>query len=236
LSAPRSRALLGALALLLLTACHVDIGVGVDVHDDGTGTVRATVTLDGDAAQRVPDLANQLRVDDLRNAGWRVDTPKSLKDGSMVVQAARGFRTPAEASRIVAQLNEPNGPFRRFRLERTRSFLKTTTRFTGTVDLSRGLASFSDPQLDRQLGGGTFGVDQAQLERQAKAALDRVFTVTVAVRLPGPTTSNSARAASNGAVWRPRLGEKAELVASASQWNVQRILRRRARIKTVRQP
>jgi hypothetical protein len=209
-------------ALGLFGGCQIGVSVGVDAHADGGGEVRVAVRLDRDAAAQAPDLASQLKVDDLRRAGWKVTGPVAVAGGGVEARAVHPFATPAQAAMVVDQLSGPTGPFRRFRLTRNRSLLKTRTRFRGEVDLSAGAASFGDPVLQEKLGS-PIGVDQAALERRLGSSLSKVFRVTVAARLPGHVSSNAPTAAANGAEWRPQLGERVTLVASAEQWNVRRI-------------
>jgi hypothetical protein len=210
-------------AALLLGGCQVTTAVGVDARADGSGTVRATVTLDKDAAGRVPDLASKLRVGDLRAAGWRIDGPVALADGGARVQASKSFATPRQAEAVVAELAGPQGPFRRFTLRRERSFAKTRLAFRGDVDLTRGLGSFSDEQLRARLGGSDLGFDPAELQGKLGRALAQVFPVTVAVRLPGAVTSNAPGRAGNGAEWKPSLGEQVVLTAASEQWNTKNL-------------
>lgn len=209
-------------ALGLFGGCQIGVSVGVDAHAGGGGEVRAAVRLDRDAAAHAPDLASQLKVDDLRRAGWKVTGPVAVAGGGVEVRAVHPFANPAEAAAVVEQLSGPAGPFRRFRLSRNRSLLKTRTRFRGEVDLTAGAASFADPVLQQKLGS-PIGVDQAALERRIGSSLSKVFKVTVAARLPGHVSSNAPTAAANGAEWRPQLGERVTLVASAEQWNVRTI-------------
>lgn len=210
-------------ALLLLAACKVETTVGIDADADGTGRVRVEVTLDRDAARRVPDLAKQLRVDDLRAAGWQVDEPTKTDDDGLVVEAVKRFRTPAEAAQAVEELSGPTGPFRDFELQRDRSFLKTKTAFTGTVDLSGGIEGFGDDALRERLGGSTLGFDPADVEQRLGTALSRIFAFRVVARLPGDVDSNAPTSTDNGAVWRPVLGERVVLQATAERWNVRNI-------------
>ena len=222
------RRLVGAaLALLLLTACRVDVTVGVDADADGSGRVRATVTLDKDAAARIPDLADQLRTDDLTAAGWEVSEPRIDKDGSVEIEAVRRFRSPQEATQAVEELSGPTGPFRDFTLRRSRSFLKTRTAFGGRVDLTSGIEAFGDDALRRRLGsppdGAALGFEPADLERQLGTTLKRIFSFRVVARLPGDVSSNAPTRAGNGAVWQPELGEDVRLEATAEQWNARNI-------------
>lgn len=205
------RRLLPAVAALavLLTACKVETTVGIDADADGTGRVRVEIALDRDAAQRVPDLGKQLRVDDLRAAGWQVEKPEKADGGGVTVEAVKRFRTPSEAAQAIEELSGPTGPFRDFELQRDRSFLKTKTALTGTVDLRRGVEAFGDDALRERLGGTTLGFDPAELEQRLGTPLAEVFLFDVNVRLPGH----------DGIDWRPRLGERIEVSARAERWN-----------------
>ena len=217
------RLLVAACALALLAGCRIDVTVGVDADADGSGRVRATVVLDRDAAARIPDLADQLRTADLAAAGWEVSKPQPGKDGSVLVEAVRRFRSPQEATQAVEELSGPTGPFRDFSLRRSRSFLKTRTSFEGRVDLTSGIEAFSDEALARRFGGSPLGFEPAELERQLGAPLDRIFGFRVVARLPGDVTSNAPTRAGNGAAWQPKLGEDVRLTATAEQWNARNI-------------
>ena len=217
------RLALAVLALLTLAGCRVNVSVGTDVTADGTGRVRAVVTLDAEAAARVPDLADQLKVDDLVAAGWKVEGPRPTEDGGVEVEAAKGFRSPEEATQVVEELSGPTGPFRDFRLRRTRSFLKTKTDFTGAVDLRSGIEGFSDDALRRRFGGSALGFDPADLERRLGTTLNRIFEFRVVTRLPGEVESNAPTRAGNGAVWQPTLGESVTLEATAEAWNTRNL-------------
>jgi hypothetical protein len=217
------RLALAVVALLSLAACEVETTVGIDADADGTGRVQVEVALDREAAERVPDLADQLRVDDLRAAGWEVGRPEKDDDGGVTVEAAKRYRTPAEATQAVEELSGPNGPFRAFRLRRERSFLRTRTEFAGTVDLSGGVEGFGDDTLRERLGGSALGFDPADLERRLGQPLSRIFTFRVVARLPGDVSSNAPTTADNGAVWRPALGERVVLQATAERWNIRNI-------------
>lgn len=213
-------AALAALAIATTTGgCRLDVNVGVNANADGTGTVEATVTLDEAASRRAPDLENQLEVDDLKRSGWRIDGPTATPGKGQQVTATKRFTSTEEAERVVTELSGPTGPFQDFELRQQRSFLKTKTTFTATVDLSSGLAHFSDEDLTDRLGGQPVGVDVTQLEQRLGATIDRLIGVEVGVRLPGDVTSNAPRVAANGASWQPKIGETADLQATSEQWN-----------------
>ena len=204
---------LAGLALALLPACQVDLAVAVDAGTDGSGQVEATVRLDRQASEQVPDLAAQLQVRDLERAGWHVTGPSRRDDGGTEVKGVKSFRSPAGARRVVEELAGPNGAFRDFRLSQRRSYWKTRTRLSGVVDLSGGLDVFSDEVLRQRLGGAPLGADPAALERHLGRPLADAVRFRVVARLPGADPE----------VWSPRLGERQALEASAQAFNLRSI-------------
>jgi len=198
--------------LLVLTGCQARLDVDVSARTDGGGEVRATVVLDKEAAAQVPNQGQDLRLDDLEGAGWRVEGPSRRDDGEVRIQAAKSFTTSGGAERALQELGGSGGPFRDFRLRVDRSFVETRTSLNGTVDLSSGLEGFSDEVLKQRLGS-PLGVDLPTVERQLGKPLKDMFAVQVAARLPGqaPTVVN------------PKLGERVELAATARRVNAERI-------------
>lgn len=212
--------LVAAAVTLLASACRMDVNVAVDVTDDGSGAVRVGVGLDDAAMRRVPDLEDQLVLDDLVDAGWLVSGPAEESDGRTWIRATKPFANPDEAATAMREISGPDGPFRDFTIDRDRSFLKTRWHFTGDIDLSAGIDGFSDDALRERLDGTSFGIDTAELERHAGAALDRVFGFQVAVLLPGEVSSNAPVSVTGGAIWSPSLGEEARLRATGERWNI----------------
>ena len=212
---------LAALALLLCSACQVTIAVGVDAKQNGSGVVRAGVGLDDDALRQIPDLAQQLRVDDLKKAGWTVVGPRKERDNRTWVRATKPFANPAGAAKAMTELNGPNGPFKNFKLRSKHSFLRTKTSFTGTVDRV-GARNLADSKLQQQLGG--MGVDPSVLEQQLNNLINRSLRTEVVVQLPGSISSNAPTEVSGGVVWHPKAGEQARLTASSTAWNLRPII------------
>jgi len=222
----RSRLRLPLVALLLgvvlcLSACQANIQVGVDVKQNGSGSVTVTATLDQGAAAYAPDV----RTSDLVDSGWKVTGPTPAPNGGVTFTASKAFSDPAQAAVVVSQLSGSTGPFRNLSVGSRHSFFRTTTTFQGTVDLSCGLNCFSDPQLQQTLGGGSdLGIDPSALQADAGVIVDRLFQFEIAARLPGPVQSNAPVQVGNGALWKATLGQKAVLMASARSWNVTHIV------------
>jgi hypothetical protein len=213
----------------LTGACRVDVSVGIDAHADGGGEVRASARLDGAAVAELggADPADRIRLDDLRDAGWEVEGPTEQDDGGLEIVATHAYRTEADAEALVADLGGAPGPLRDFRVRQQRSFLKTRTEFTGTVDLQAGLGAFTDPALQEALGATTeapLGVSSAALEKRFGAPLDRLLGLQVGVRLPGSVESNAPTETDSGAVWAPALGDDVVLEATAERWNVRNLV------------
>ena len=175
----------------------------------GSGVVRAGIGLDDEALGEVGDPARELRLDDLRESGWTVTGPSKEADGLTWVRLSKPFADSDEAGRVASELSGPDGPFRDFLVERKRTFAKTTTRFTGTVDLSKGLAVLSDTGLEQALGDENV----AGLRDRFAKDFDRTLSVRVDVRLPGQTRS-----------WEPKVGEELRLEAASEQWNVRPLI------------
>lgn len=209
------RPVLVGLAFVLLAGCRADVTVAVRATAEGDGAVSATLSLDKEAAAQVPDLAEQLRVGDLKTAGWRIEGPTPATGGRTEVRAVKAFSSPEEATRAMQELSGAGGPFGSLHLTRTRSLLKTRTSLAGAVDLTAGLAGFSDEVLKQRLGGSALGVEPAQLEAQLGRPLAEVFGFHLTADLPGRTEANAA-----GPVWRARPGETVKVRAVSEQWNL----------------
>jgi hypothetical protein len=212
------RRLLPLLFVLLAwatTACQVTLAAGVDVARDGTGRVTAGLGLDADAVKEVGDLATALRVDDVRQAGWQVEGPRKEDDGLTWVRASKPFADPDQVPAILAELNGPDGPFRDFRVVRTKSLTRSKTIFTGTLDLSGGFAGLTDPALTAALGDVDLGLGIAGLQARFGDAVSRSVRAEVTAGLPGKVTTNAPERAGGRALWAPELGQTVHLEASS---------------------
>jgi len=210
-------AALAAIALFVLSGCQAGIRVGVDANNHGGGRVVAVVTLDRDAQKLVGDLKSQLKVDDLTKAGWTVVGPGKV--GSDVrVTATKPFTTAAGANRAVRELDGNKGLFKNFTLSQKKGLLRTSTAFRGTVDLRKGVESFSDPALQKTLGS-PLGATPAEFEKRIGSQLGAALPITVGVLMPGRVSSNAPTESGGSAAWHPKLGDRLALTASSKQWN-----------------
>lgn len=217
---PRRLLVVVALVAWMATACQATMEAGVDVGRDGRGHVTAGLGLDADAVKEVGDLRTALRVDDLRSAGWDVQGPRKEDDGLTWVRVSKPFADPADAAATMAELSGPDGPFRDFRIVRTKSLLRSRTTFTGTVDLSGGLPGLSDPDLTAKLGDFDLGLDLDGLRRRFGDDLAKSVHVEVAAGLPGKVTTNAPHHQGDRAVWTPELGQTVDLQATSSAFRI----------------
>ena len=217
-----SRRLVALVAVLgwVATGCQVNLTAGVDVTRDGSGRVSAGLGLDDAAVEEVGDLASALRVDDLRQARWTVTGPRKEDDGLTWVRASKPFADPEEAMATMAELAGPGGPFRDFRLTRSRSLIRSRTTFTGVVDLTGGLSGLSDPDLQQRLGDVDVGLDIEGLRRRFGHALDQSVDVRVTAGLPGEMTTNAPSRDGGRALWAPELGQTVAMEASSEALKV----------------
>lgn len=214
-----ARLALALVAAVVLGGCRADLVVEVDAGSGPAGQVRATVTLDREAAAQVPDLARQLPVDDLEGAGWEVAGPDPAPGGGLTVSAAKRFASTAEAARAIEELSGAGGPFSSLRLTRRRGFWKTATALSGTVDLRGGIGAFGDPALAELLGGPNLGLDPAGLEQELGRPLAEMVGVELVGRLPGTVRANAPGRRDGAPAWAVPLGGTATVAASSEAWN-----------------
>ena len=209
-----SRRRLAALALvagLLAAGCRVQTDVGITVDEQGTGEVSVTVTLDQEAADRIPDLATQLEATDLTEAGWMLTGPEAGPDGGQVVSATKPYGSPEQLGAVLAEISGVDGPFADLGLERTHSAAETEWALSGQVDATEGVTTFSDDELAELLGGQPLGYDLEALGQELGQPVDELvgwsltadFTEadTVAIEPPGQSETDSNLGPGEMASW-----------------------------------
>ncbi len=193
----------------------MDVGLDIAVEDDGSGEVAVVVELDRAAAERVPDLAEQLVVDDLEAAGWDVRGPVSVdgEEGGVELSATKAFSSLAELPGVLAEVSGSEGPLADLEIRQERSTFGDRWVASGRADLREGLEAFGDEALRARLGGTSLGTSVAELEEAAGRPLDEAVRFSVTADLPG-----------GGRSWEPRLGEQTSLEVSSRSWHVPRLV------------
>jgi len=205
--------------VLAAGACQVRVTGGIDVDPGGGGTVRAGLGLDAEALATVGDVNTALRVDDLRQAGWKIDGPRKEDDGLTWVRVSRPVADTREAVTALAQLSGPEGPFRNLTVTSTRTLFRNRTSLTGAVDLSSGLTGLADADLLSKLGGG-LPLDLEGLRKEYGTDLDRDVRVSFDARLPGSVDANTKEKSGGRLVWRPPLGGNLPIQATSQGLNL----------------
>jgi hypothetical protein len=146
-------AVAGALvALVALTGCRVDVTTSLQLDSSGAGVVTVDVIADAEVIERVPDLATQLRLDDLTASGWQTDGPTPTNDGGLQVTLVHPVTGPEEANQVLAELNGPRGPYRNLVVRRTIDDTAVITSLTGALGMRGGdLAGLADENLQALL-------------------------------------------------------------------------------------
>jgi HAD superfamily hydrolase (TIGR01509 family) len=168
-----------------LAACRAEVGIDIDVADDGSGEVLVVLELDPVAAGSLLDVATGLQLEDLARAGWVIEPPEVQDDGWTRVSAAKTFGLPEQLPEILDEIDGPDGLLRSFRLERTHSFARIDYRLSGVLDPTGGIDQFADAELEALLG-----TDLSALAEEAGIDGSEI-SVTLRARLPGEVRSET---------------------------------------------
>lgn len=211
------RLLVVVVACLLLAGCKVDTSLTINVHDDGSGSVRVRVALDADAVQNAQAgggmLEDRVRLGDLQAAGWTVTPWRRAPDGSATVSLRKNFANAGDLAGVIAELSGKDGPLRRVTLERNRGFLSTEYKVTGAADLSKLTAGIADdPEVVAQLTGQR--VDVAQIDQRLAQQINDAFRLRIRFVFPGGDVTEV----------RPEPGKNVSLATSTSQFDTTRAL------------
>lgn len=186
--------------VVFAAACQVDARVGIEVAEDGSGTVEVVVTLDRTAAERLGDPATALRLDDLREAGWETDEPSRPDGGGLVVVVRRPFAAPDQLAGVLDEIGGTDGIFRETELSISDSFSSTTYEFRSSVELTGSLEQFSDAELAAALDGLPLARSAEELAAEGATEPDAA-TLRVDVQLPGATPETNGEVVDGAATW-----------------------------------
>lgn len=206
------RFLLLVAALAVLAGCRVDVGVDVQMAQNGSGTIIVTAAADAAVVSAAPGLADDLRLDDVRAAGWAVDGPTATAGGGLQLVLRHDFSTPEQATALLASLNGPQGPLQAVLLSREATDSAITYTVSGKAGLEAGLASFADPDLLAAVGAEPYA-DQV---READVSPADAVAITLTMRLPGEVVSTTGEQGTGG-----MLGEAPDsTIAPYLTWSV----------------
>jgi hypothetical protein len=211
------RLLVVVVACMLLAGCKVDTTLTIDVHDDGSGSVRVRLALDADAVQNAQAgggmLEDRVRLGDLQAAGWTVTPWRRAPDGSATVSLRKSFANAGDLAGVVAELSGKDGPLQGVTLERNRGFLSTDYKIRGDADLSRLTSGIADdPEVVAQLTGQR--VDVAQIDQRLAQQINDSFRLRIRFLFPGGDVAEV----------KPKPGKKVSLATSTSQFDTTRAL------------
>lgn len=178
------RLLLVAACVLTLGACRLDVTVDVVIEPDGTGVVTMVATADAELVAQVPDLVDDLRLDDAIANGWVVDGPSPTDDGGLTITLTHDVSSAEELANV---LNSIGPPLTRMAAARNSdpATEQTTNAINGEMVLADGFATFSDPDLIAAVGGVPFEAEIAASGLTPPEAM----SFTYRVKLPGELVS-----------------------------------------------
>ena len=172
----------GVLAFAIVcAACRVDVNVNVAMQPDGSGVVTITAVADAAVLKQAPDLASDLRFDDVKAAGWSLTGPVAEADGGLRIVLTQTFSTPAQATQILANVSGADGPLHGITLDRKRSGGLTTFRLDGRLQVLGDLSTYSDEDLLAAVGAAPYATELASAQVMPADAVGINFTAT----LPG---------------------------------------------------
>jgi len=177
------RLLLGAMCVLVLTACRLDVVVDVVMEPDGTGVVTVVATADAELVERVPDLVDDLRLDDAIENGWEVDGPTLTEDGGAEVVLRHPFSSAAELANVLTSIGPPLTQMAAARTPGEDG--QIVNGINGVLVLPNGYESFADTDLVAAVGGLPFGDEIAA----SGVPIEDAFSFTYRVSLPGDLES-----------------------------------------------
>ncbi|HWS47421.1 MAG TPA: hypothetical protein VN636_16280 [Acidimicrobiia bacterium] len=201
-----------AFALALLAGCRADARVEITMRSDGSGTLRATVTMDAAARNTLggaAGLANSVPLDDLRRAGWKVSEWTTRPGGGAQITFEHDFSDQRDLATRLAELTGPQGILRSPQLTHHRSWFSSTEEVSMVVDLKAPSPGIThDAALSARLRAA--GIDPAALEAQLGPQLALALHLTVIVHVPGHTTTYQAQ---NGSLTTLRVAH------DTTDWN-----------------
>jgi hypothetical protein len=198
-SQPVSRRMYPVLVVLctiVLSACRLDVTVDVAMNPDGTGTVTVDALADAELVSRVPDLADDLRLDDAVANGWQVEGPTPDEGGGMTIRLTHTFTSAADLASVLNSIGPPLLDMRAARTTADGEQGDTTNAIDGELRLSDGYGSFADADLVAAVGGQPYGDELAA----SGLAPNEAMSVRFRVALPGELVSSTGTEVDGGVI------------------------------------
>jgi hypothetical protein len=203
--------------MLFLSSCRVDQTISLEINRNGTGKVVVTAIADKAVVDAAPELAADIRTEDLVTAGWKVQGPTPTDDGGLRLEISRSFQDPTEATLILGQVNGPRGPLQEAVLTRSGKDTNSVWTLAGRLEVNGGLQAFVDDAAFELLGAAPYAADIQEAGLDLGAVVGLTFTVT----LPGNIESTTG-VQNNGVVsWLvPTDGSRVDIATSSTNVDV----------------
>lgn len=201
----------------LLSSCRVEQTISLEVERNGTGRVVVTVTADKAILDEVPNLAADIRTDDLVSAGWQVDGPTPTDDGGLSMVLTRRFDNPTEATLILAQVNSARGPLQEVALTRSGADNNSLWTLAGRLEVNGGLQAFIDDAALELLGAAPYAAEIQEAGVDLGAAVGLNFTVS----LPGEIDATTGVQRDGAVTWLvPMDGSRVDIATTSTNVDV----------------
>jgi hypothetical protein len=193
---------LAVLGAVVLSGCRLDFTVDVAMQPDGTGTVTVDAVADAELVGQVPDLVDDLRLDDAIANGWVVEGPTPTAQGGVSIRLAHPFSSPEELASVLNSIGPPLIDMKAARTPGADDEADTTNAIDGQLQLPNGFQSFADAELIEAVGGQPFGDELAA----SGLTPEQTMSFTFRVKLPGELVSSTGTEADDGAIeWTAKL-------------------------------
>lgn len=200
-------------AAVVLSSCRVDQSVSLTVNPNGTGNVSVIVTADKDIVAKAPSLAQDIRTEDLKKAGWEVSGPTTTKSGGLTIELSRDFNTPTEATEILKQVSETRGPLHQLVLTRAGKDTNSTWTLAGRLEVTGGLNSFIDDAGLELLDVSPYAAEVSEAGLDLGDAVGITFTVS----LPGDINSTTGVQRDGAITWQiPMDGSRIDVATTST--------------------
>jgi hypothetical protein len=206
-----------ACAALTLSSCRVDQSVSLTVKPNGSGEVTVVITADKNIVAKAPNLAADLRTDDLVAVGWEVSKPVETKTGGLTVTLVRPFRNPAEANIALSQVNGPKGPLHEMVVTRTGKDTNSQWSLAGRLEVTGGLEAFIDDAGLELVGAAPYLANVQEAGLDLGDAVGITFTAT----LPGEIEQSTGVRGDGIVSWAvPMDGSKVDIATTSTNVDV----------------